>query len=513
MATSLNKLGFTNKMILAPMVRVGTLPMRLLALDYGADIVYCEELIDLKMVQCERVVNDVLETVDFIAPDERVMFRTCNKEKDHVVFQMGTADPERALAVAKLVENDVAAIDVNMGCPKEYSTKGGMGSALLTDPGKIEAILTRLVKGISKPVTCKIRILPTLEETVGLVKRIEKTGVAAIAVHGSCSVKVSLFLRMKEERPRHAVHCDYIRAVAENVSIPVIANGGSHDPIKIYDDIEQFRKATGASSVMLARAAMWNPSIFCCQGMVSVDEVMEEYVKYAVRYDNNTFNTKYCLCQMLRDRVESPMGKQLHAAQTNEEICGVFGMSDFYKTAQVELEARKKALDANSSSLPDQPVLDGDVITMAIKFERREYPPQITPKMYLLEWSRKEKLEQPVYKTEQRDQDRCFQSTVIVANRKYRSTLWEKSKKFAEQAAAIVCLRTLGVPEGRIGEGYSGLVNKRKREQKKSAISEDDGITDLAHRKRRLTEPSQKEEQGSNDNLVVVNGSCGQTVS
>ncbi|KAL6039352.1 hypothetical protein STEG23_014191 [Scotinomys teguina] len=32
-----------NKLILAPMVRVGTLPMRLLALDYGADIVYCED--------------------------------------------------------------------------------------------------------------------------------------------------------------------------------------------------------------------------------------------------------------------------------------------------------------------------------------------------------------------------------------------------------------------------------------------------------------------------------------
>lgn len=42
MATSLGKLRFNNKMILAPMVRVGTLPMRLLALDYGADIVYCE---------------------------------------------------------------------------------------------------------------------------------------------------------------------------------------------------------------------------------------------------------------------------------------------------------------------------------------------------------------------------------------------------------------------------------------------------------------------------------------
>lgn len=80
---------------------------------------------------------------------------------------------------------------------------------------------------------------------------------------------------------------------------------------------------------------------------------------------------------------------------------------------------------------------------------------------------------------------------VTVADKKYKSSLWsvhththtcrtsidsqlalnklvyvfrEKSKKFAEQAAAIVCLRVLGVPEGRIGEGDSGLVCKRKRE-------------------------------------------------
>lgn len=50
--------------------------------------------------------------------------------------------------------------------------------------------------------------------------------------------------------------------------------------VKTYSDISKFREATGASSVMLARAAMWNPSIFCSKGTVSVDEVMEEYIKY-----------------------------------------------------------------------------------------------------------------------------------------------------------------------------------------------------------------------------------------
>ena len=50
-------LSYANKLILAPMVRVGTLPMRLLALDYGADIVYCEELIDWKLLRSVRREN------------------------------------------------------------------------------------------------------------------------------------------------------------------------------------------------------------------------------------------------------------------------------------------------------------------------------------------------------------------------------------------------------------------------------------------------------------------------
>ena len=42
---------------LAPMVKAGTLPLRLLALDYGADLVYTEEVIDFKMLRTRRVVN------------------------------------------------------------------------------------------------------------------------------------------------------------------------------------------------------------------------------------------------------------------------------------------------------------------------------------------------------------------------------------------------------------------------------------------------------------------------
>ncbi|NXK97579.1 DUS2L synthase, partial [Formicarius rufipectus] len=483
---------FRGKKILAPMVRVGTLPMRLLALDYGADIVYCEELIDIKMLQCKRVINEVLETVDFVAPNERVVFRTCERERQHVVFQMGSADPERALAVAKLVESDVAGIDINMGCPKEYSTKARMGAALLSDPDKIESILSTLVKGVCKPVTCKIRILPSIEDTVNLVKRIEKTGIAAIAVHGRKSLVLSFFClleRKKEERPQHPVHCDVIKAISEAISIPVIANGGSHDFIKEYTDIETFQKATAASSVMIARAAMWNPSIFRKEGSFPLKDVMQNYIKYAVRYDNHYTNTKYCLCQMLREQLETTQGKKLHAAQSTQEICEVFEMADFYEETAAIFGAKKASLETETQDEDDQ-VDDPDVIKMAVRFDKREYPPQITPKMYLLEWCRKEKHPQPVYETVQRPLDRLFCSVVTVAEQKYRSTLWDKSKKLAEQAAAIVCLRTLGVPEGRLGEGENHLINKRRREDRECFSNRGHGedLTEPSHKKANLIE-------------------------
>lgn len=71
-----------------------------------------------------------------------------------------------------------------MGCPKEFSVQGGMGAALLKKPDTVKEILTTLVNGLSKPVTCKIRCLPTVQETLNLCKMIEKCGVKAIGVHG-----------------------------------------------------------------------------------------------------------------------------------------------------------------------------------------------------------------------------------------------------------------------------------------------------------------------------------------
>lgn len=48
---------YCNKVMLAPMVRGSLLPMRMLALRYGADLVYTDELIDHSLLLAKRKFN------------------------------------------------------------------------------------------------------------------------------------------------------------------------------------------------------------------------------------------------------------------------------------------------------------------------------------------------------------------------------------------------------------------------------------------------------------------------
>lgn len=100
-----------------------------------------------------------------------------------------------------------------MGCPKEFSLKGGMGAALLTQPEKAQQILSTLVQNINIPITCKIRVFESKEETLTLVKKLVSTGISAIGIHG----------RSKSERPKHSNRNDTIKYIAENIDIPVKA--------------------------------------------------------------------------------------------------------------------------------------------------------------------------------------------------------------------------------------------------------------------------------------------------
>jgi tRNA-dihydrouridine synthase 2 len=275
---------YSNKLILAPMVRVGTLPMRLCALDYGADLVYTDEIIDKKIIKTERIVNKGLGTVDFVHNDT-VVFRTTAKEKNRVIFQMGSASPELALEAALKVKNDVAGIDLNCGCPKHFSVHAGMGSALLKNQELLCSILKMLVDNVELPITCKIRMLETEEETIKLVQKIEATGVRAIALH----------CRTVSERPKDKGHWEIFKPISDALQdIPLIANGDIYS----WSDIEKVRQS-GIRSVMIARAAQRNPSVFRRQGELPIEKVIEKYVRYSVQYDMPYQNVKFVVAPMI----------------------------------------------------------------------------------------------------------------------------------------------------------------------------------------------------------------------
>ncbi|XP_027077872.1 uncharacterized protein [Coffea arabica] len=311
---------YRDKLVLAPMVRVGTLPFRLLAAEYGADITYGEEIIDHKLLKCERRINDVLRCTDIVEKGtESVVFRTCPEERNKVVFQMGTSDAVRALKAAQLVCKDVAAVDINMGCPKSFSLSGGMGAALLSKPELIQDILTTLKRNLHTPVTCKIRLLKSSRDTVELAQRIEKTGVSALAVHG----------RRVADRPRDPAKWNEIADVVAALSIPVIANGDVFE----FEDFERMKVATGASCVMVARGALWNASIFSPTGKLPWEDVKREYIRKSILWDNDIKSTKQTLKEMIMHYscLEFPEGKAVTKAETLADLAQLYGQEQYYE--------------------------------------------------------------------------------------------------------------------------------------------------------------------------------------
>jgi tRNA-dihydrouridine synthase 2 len=169
-------------------------------------------------------------------------------ERDRLICQLGTGDPHLALQAALLVHRDVAAIDVNMGCPKKFSTGGGMGSALLNDPQRACDIIRHLDAHLPEhPVSAKIRLLPTALATVEFASGLISAGAAAVAIHarqvGDPDTKDADWDTLKQ----------VVTVLAQKYpSIPICINGDFYT----RNEFEDFMRETSASAVLLARPAL-----------------------------------------------------------------------------------------------------------------------------------------------------------------------------------------------------------------------------------------------------------------
>lgn len=249
------------------------------------------------------------------------------KEANRLVFQIGTADPDRAVQAARIVAADVAGIDVNAGCPKPFSTSGGMGAALLRAPDKLVAILDALVKNIVPEfnigISVKIRILETPAETEALVRRLVATGITGLTVH----------CRTTPMRPRERAIREQLSMIANicrEAGVACLMNGD----VESKDQGLELAKEFGADGAMIAVAAEKNPSCFRTEaegGALPWQPVVEQYLKFSMEVCNRFSNTKFLLAQMVPGKAK--FYNSLQQAKSYTDLCRTLSLEHLLEQA------------------------------------------------------------------------------------------------------------------------------------------------------------------------------------
>jgi len=198
-----------------------------------------------------------------------IFFCNTTPEDYPLIVQLCGNDPEILLAAAKEIcrIDGVCAIDLNLGCPQGIARKGKYGAFLLHQTDLVVKIVSTLAQGLDKPVTCKIRLLPSFKDTMSLCHALVAAGCSLLTVHG----------RTKDQNKHLVGMCDWemIRRIKEEMVIPVFANGGISD----LDDVLRCMEATGVDGVMSSEALLENPGLFSRNVRLSMqgEKVKEVY--------------------------------------------------------------------------------------------------------------------------------------------------------------------------------------------------------------------------------------------
>jgi len=230
-------------------------------------------------------------------------------------------------------------IDVNMGCPIKFSTQGGMGAALLADSERAVSIVRTLAMSCKVPFSAKIRMLKTMEETIAFARGLVEAGASCITLH----------MRHPFEKDRDPAHWDVMPTFAEALKpTPVLANGDMYR----WADIDALMRNSGCAGAMLARPALLNTSMFrrtldpktgalVGAPLMTLEEVLNEYIEESIRWDLNYQNCKYTIMEMLNNRrhqkrfcsQKADLGparsmQEVGKAKSLRDLAAVFGFDD-----------------------------------------------------------------------------------------------------------------------------------------------------------------------------------------
>lgn len=224
-----------NRIVLAPMAGISNSAYRTIIKEMGAGLIYAEMVSDKAITYGSKKTQDMLYMTDFERPISQQIFGS---------------DKESFVSAAKYIYETMHPdiIDINMGCPvPKVALRSQAGSALLKSPDKVYDIVSSVVEAVPIPVTVKIRSGwdSNSINAVEIAKIIEKAGAKAICIHP----------RTRSQGYSGQADWSIIKAVKENVSIPVIGNGD----IKSCYDAKRMLDETHCDAVMIGRATLGNP--------------------------------------------------------------------------------------------------------------------------------------------------------------------------------------------------------------------------------------------------------------
>ena len=148
------------------------------------------------------------------------------------------------------------------------------------------------------------------QATLDFCRVLESAGADAIAVHA----------RTRNQRSETAADWATVRHIKESLRVPLILNGD----VFSYADFQRAIDETGVDSVMSARGALANPSIF---GETWEDPrtVVDRYCEICKLRQNNYQNTKYTVLRILggvtrKDKTYKDLMTAITGCKTMEEM-------------------------------------------------------------------------------------------------------------------------------------------------------------------------------------------------
>jgi tRNA-dihydrouridine synthase B len=231
---------------------------------------------------------------------KRKRYLTYYEDEHPISAQIFGSNPETLAESARICQDagfDI--VDLNLGCPAKRVVNCNGGSGLLRDLPLIRTIFERVRSSVTIPFTVKFRMgwNDTNIVCVELAKMAEDCGLNAVALHA----------RTREQGYAGEARWEWIAAVKDAVTIPVIGNGDIRTP----EDAAAMVEATGCDAVMIGRAAPANPWIFRQIAQYTASRLATG----EGRYDKPTEIDRY---RMIRDYFE----RLMHEVAEHPEVFG-----------------------------------------------------------------------------------------------------------------------------------------------------------------------------------------------